>query len=77
MLPPSDLSNDVILNSTSVISAAPILVANPPIATRTSGVALVLSFPLREPEPTVTTRTHPLALANTCFLIVRGQILRF
>jgi len=64
MLPPSDLSNAVDLNSTSVISATPRLVANSPIATRTSGVALVLSFPLRA-EPA--SSTQPLAFANTCF----------
>ena len=64
MFPPSDLSNAVDTNSISVMSAAPILVANPPIATNTSGVALVLSFPLRA-EPA--SSTQPLALANTCY----------
>ena len=44
MLPPSDLSNAVDLNSISVISAEPRLVANPPIATRSSGVALVDNY---------------------------------
>ena len=39
MLPPADLSNAVVTKVISVISAAPILTANPPIATKTSGVA--------------------------------------
>ena len=44
-VPPSDLSNAVVIHSISVMSAAPILTANPPIATKTSGVAEVLPLP--------------------------------
>ena len=46
-VPPSDLSNAVILKSILVMSATPSLVAKPLSATSTSGVALVLSFPDR------------------------------
>ena len=46
MLPPSDLSNAVDLNSIPVMSARPRLVANPPIAHKISGAAEVLSLPV-------------------------------
>ena len=56
------------------MSAAPILVDNSPIATRTSGSASVLSLPLRA-EPA--SRTQPLALANTCFFWAVVRFLGF
>ena len=73
-VPPSDLSNAVVMNSISVMSAAPRRSANPQIATRPSGCALVLSLPLRA-EPA--SRTQPLALANTCFFWAVVRFLGF
>ena len=74
ILPPSDLSNSVVMNSISVISAEPRATFNSPIATRTSGVASVLSFPLKA-EPA--SRTHPLVFANTSFFSASVRYLGF
>ena len=61
---PADLSAAVVIHSTSVTSAAPMLVVKLPIATKISGAALVLSFPvIAEPAST----TQPSVLAYTSF----------
>ena len=63
-VPPSDLSKDVVINSISVISAAPNEADSPPIATKTSSSAEVLSFP-DNAEPA--SLTQPFVLAKTSF----------
>ena len=70
-VPPSDLSNAVVINSICVISALPSFTARPRSATNTSGLALVLPLPDRT-EPA--SCTQPLALAKTSFF---SAVVRF
>jgi len=74
MLPPSDLSNDVVTNSICVISALPSFTARPRSATSTSGLALVLPLP-ESTEPA--SLTQPLALAKTSFFSAVVKFLGF